>query len=112
MRLSARLPEHGSFKAAMLDDDEYAERMGVQGDAGADRVAPSYRGYDPVLARLTDIADLLLSLRTTVVAVNSESGRAPSTRFMPRPETAFDRLERRRSRQQLDALSAVLTPGR
>lgn len=112
IRLSNQLPSHGRFKAAVLDDDEFAESVGLpdSDDQGREK-AFGLVDYDPVVARLTDIGDLLIKLQATLVAVNSEKKqRAP--KYMARPQTAFDRLEKRVSREKRDFLTSILTPDR
>lgn len=113
-RLASQLPPHGRFKAALLDDDEYAESIGVPDDNDEDdgKRRVGFLDYDPTYARLTDIADLLISLRDTLIAVNSDKGKAPkNTKYMTRPETAFDRLRKRHAKEKRELLNSVLFPG-
>lgn len=107
--MSERLPQHGRFKAAVLDDDELASRYSDE-DSPEERVKFGYGGYNPEVAKLTDIADILLSLRATLIAVNSEKGKMPKITPFPRPETAFDRRARERLKSKRNELFKMLTP--
>lgn len=114
VRLTDQLPPHSRFKAAMLDDDEFAAAIGVSDEEtnGDKPQRISLADYDPMVAKLTDVCDLLIGLRTTLVAVNSEKGKGPKdTKYMPRPETAFDRLRRRKRQEKLSELRNLLVPG-
>lgn len=114
VRLADQLPPHSRFKAAMMDDDEFAARIGVsdESDEPGKRAKMSLEGYDPLLAKVTDVCDLLIGLRETLIAVNSEKGKAPKgTKYMPRPETAFDRLRRAERQKKLNELRNILVPG-
>lgn len=109
-RLAMQLPAHGRFKAAILDDDEYARSVGLpEVSDDESKRGPTYVDYDPQIARLTDIADLLISLRSTLIAVNSEK-KVKEPKYMTRPESAFDRLKRRHAREKRELLRSILTP--
>lgn len=113
VRLTDRLPPHSRFKAAMMDDDDFAERVGLPLDDGENK-SPKVplEDYDPLVAKLTDVCDLLIGLRTTLVAVNSDKGKGPKdTKYMPRPQTAFDRLRVKKRQEKLNELKSLLLPG-
>lgn len=50
----------------------------------------SSAGYDLTVSTLMTIADLISSLQTTLVAVNTVDGKVPKPRFLPRPVSALD----------------------
>lgn len=112
IRMSMKLPSHGQFKAAILDDDDYAESVGLPDDSGDDKKRSiGYLEYDPTVQRLDTLADLLIALRATLIAVNSDKGKAPKDmKYSERPETAFDRLRKRHAREKRDMLIGILTP--
>lgn len=97
----------------MMDDDELAAMIGVVDDDNKPKRAKvSLAEYDPLVAKLTDVCDLLIGVRTTLIAVNSEKGKGPKdVKYMPRPETAFDRLRRRERDRKLNELRSMLLPG-
>lgn len=109
--MSELLPSHGRYKAAMLDDDEYAARVGLPDSSDEKRRPVDYVDYDITAAKLDNIADLLIALKATLIAVNNE-GKAPKgVKFLTRPETAFDRLKRAHAREKRRLLASILTPG-
>lgn len=71
----------------MLDDDEYVAQFGEVSDSDEEQPGRmDLTGYDPVVAKLTDVCDLLISNRTTLIAVNSEKGKGPkNVKYMQRP---------------------------
>lgn len=111
-RLLDQLPQHGRFKAALLDDDELAEQIYEPVDDDGPIPPMDFVGYDPVVAGLTNIGDILLMLRATLIAVNSDKGKMPPVKPLPRPESARERVERERSKERRSELLSILTPGR
>lgn len=113
VRLTDQLPTHSRFKAAMLDDDEFAAEVGVSSDDDSDKPSRlTLADYDPLVAKMTDMCDLLIILRDTLVTVNSEKGKGPKgTKYMPRPQTAFDRLRARKRQEKMSDLRSRLVPG-
>lgn len=111
--MADQLPPHSRFKAAMMDDDELAAIIGLSDDdESSKKQKVSLAEYDPLVAKLTDVCDLLIGVRTTLIAVNSEKGKGPrDVKFMPRPETAFDRLRRVTRERKISELKSVLVPG-
>lgn len=89
LRFLERLPNHGHYKAALADDDEYAARMLAQ--FGQRKPPMTMAGYDHIAMRLDTLIDVLIAANSTGTPVK-----------MPRPVTAFDRVETRavRSRHQ------------
>lgn len=115
VRMTDQLPPHSQFKAAMMDDDEYIASLGLNlnddDDGSKKKQTVPLTHYDPMVERLTDVCDLLIGLRTTLIAVNSDKGKAPKdVKFMARPETAFDRLRRRERTNKLNELRSILLP--
>ncbi|WP_027944027.1 hypothetical protein [Amycolatopsis taiwanensis] len=100
-RLIERLPDHGHYKVAIRDDDEIARR---QRDAELARPQPATpRSVDahtwtPERAALTDIADILLTIRASLDAQRTGKPQKPGQ--MPRPKLARDRLEASESYQR------------
>jgi hypothetical protein len=86
LRLAARLPNHGAYKASIADDDRFA-RLILARQPEAQPM--TMLGYDGIAARLDTLIDVL-------VAANS-TGTPPR---MPRPVTAADRLAAASSRSR------------
>lgn len=91
LRLVHRLPNHSSYKAAILDDDEFA-RQSVQ--AGMkDSGRKTMLGFTPEVAALMDLTGWVKNLYGLTHAVNSD-GKYPDLPATAYPETAFDRLRK------------------
>lgn len=101
-----QLPAHGRYKAAIADDDELAQRMAEL------PVSKSFGMHEwtPERALLTVIVEWLQALYSITVAANSTNGKGPPVKPMPRPVTAVDRWEKRRSTEIGRSLLAQLLP--
>jgi hypothetical protein len=101
-----QLPSHGRYKAAILDDEELAERI-------AEQPASSSFGmheWTPERALLTVMVDWLQAIYSITVAANSKNGKGPPVKPLPRPVTAVDRLEQRRRLEMGRAIMAQMFP--
>lgn len=107
VRLIARLPDHSHYKVAIHDDDELAVRRRDTESPGRLRLSRvDARTWTPERATLTDIADILLTIRASLEA--QRTGKRQKPPVMPRPVLAADRLERtdflRRHRERVRLL--------
>ena len=102
------------YKAAVDDNDEFAELAAQLKRDEPEKVpkVPLVR-YDEVVRRLDDLYDVLNAINETLVAVNSGRKRtAHRPNRAPRPETATQRLGRRRQIERLDEITNRMTGGR
>lgn len=82
LRFLRGMPAHSHYMAALADDEATARRIA----AARGRPAPmTMAGYDPMIARLDTVIDVLVAAHST--------GSTPPR--MPRPVTAMDRLAAR-----------------
>lgn len=93
LRYCERLPDHGHYKVAIRQDDDLARR---HADVDGEQQEPSTPTVDahtwtPERAVLTDIADILLSIRASLEA--QRTGKPQKTQPMPRPRLARDRVQ-------------------
>ncbi|WP_134664008.1 hypothetical protein [Amycolatopsis sp. CFH S0078] len=90
-----RLPDHGHYKVAIRDDDELALRQrDAERESGrkpSRRAAVDARAWTPERAALTDVADILLTIRSSLEAQRTGKSQKPNP--MPRPRLARDRLD-------------------
>lgn len=80
------LPRGSHYRAEIADDDEIAEAVATLKVQGTSR--PPLKDWTAELEALTGIQDLLSAL------IYRGSGKQPPR--LPRPETAFDRVDRKR----------------
>lgn len=114
-RILARLPRHSHYKAALEDDEEYAEIA-----MALDSVLPAARqarvplaGYNEIAVRLDNLFDAISSVNETLLAAphfKRRSGRRAVR--APRPETAQQRLKREQSMTRINSLVDHMTGGR
>lgn len=100
------MPSHGRYKAAIVDDEELAERLAEIEPAKSFGMAE----WTPERALLTVAVEWLQALYSITVAANSKNGKGPPVKPMPRPVTAVDRWEKRRSAEIGRTLLAQLLP--
>lgn len=81
----ARLPNHSLYKAAILNDIDYARTVGI-----GEQMAPTMAGFTREIDALTRLTEWVKALYVVTIAVHS--GKAPVLDPEPRPQTAFDRL--------------------
>ena len=84
----------------MANDEDLAEQMQPPEGKGTPRLSE----YTAEVARLDVLADRLGELISVVVQV--VGGKAPRIKPAPRPETAFDRVQRRRTENRIGDLIA------
>lgn len=96
LRLIERLPDHSHYKSAIHNDDELAlaqreaeRREGKRSGRPSPKV--DLRVWTPERAALTDVADILLGIRSSLEA--QRTGKRQKTPTMPRPVLAVDRIE-------------------
>jgi len=88
LRFLAGMPAHSRYMAALADDEATARRVAADRTR---RPAPmTMAGYDPMIARLDTVIDVLVAAHST--------GSTPPR--MPRPVTALDRLAARDARSR------------
>lgn len=112
-RLLERLPPHSHYRAALDADDSYGELVvALYGEPADKPTSVPLVGYDPHAARLDNLFDAINALTETVVAALSKKGSRQQPTRAPRPETAAQRIRRKRKREKLFELEDKLTPGR
>ncbi|WP_394360736.1 hypothetical protein [Amycolatopsis sp. SB7-3] len=102
LRLIERLPDHSHYKVAIHDNDDLARRLHEIEDT-AGRRSSNLRTVDahtwtPERAILTDVADILLNIRSSLEA--QRTGKSQTATPMPRPRLARDRIEAAASQQR------------
>ena len=107
-RLIQRLPRHSHYKAACASDEELAK---LTENLPSGEVRVPIEGYTPEAERLDAVFDSVMALRETVVAIVSNGKHIKAVRA-PRPETALQRLKKRRNQEKLDAIVLKMTGGR
>lgn len=96
-----KLPSSSLTTEAMADDDELAALMA---DRPVTNTGPRLSEYTAEVARLDIILDRLSELISVTLQLNG--GKAPRLRPAKRPETAYARLQRRRTEDKLGSLIA------
>lgn len=118
-----RLPAHSQYASTASMDEEHAEMLAeslaarVESGEDDERSGPSLAGWTPEVAALTNIFDAVRSLQHTLVAVNSEKGKAPEA---PKPsarpntplEAAIKRARAAHRKTAHDALVARVLPNK
>lgn len=105
-----RLPRHSHFKAAYASDEELAEMMAdLYPDAKPDNSVP-IEGYTPEAERIDAVFDAVMVLVETVAQIAGGKRIRPTR--APRPETAAQKLERRKRLEKVYALADKMTGGR
>lgn len=69
-------------------------------------------GYDETVLRLDNLFDAINAVNETLRAVYSKRGGAPRPIRAHRPETAHDRLKRRKAQTKLQSIEERMTGGR
>lgn len=111
-RILFRLPAHSHYKAALNDDDEFAEQAEKLNFPGSDKTpAVSLVGYDDAVLRLDNIYDAMNAVIEVLIAIHSKKGSTRRPNRAPRPETARQRLKRRQSMDKIAALERKLLGG-
>lgn len=94
------LPSYSAYQEAVALDEELAERY--VDDEAPGEYRPRISDWSPTEQLLAGVFD---RLGEVVYAISATNGGKPSEpKAWPRPETAQDRVVRRRQRQQYDDL--------
>jgi hypothetical protein len=107
LRVIGRLPPQSHYKAALADDDELAERSPPP-VPGAPRVPLT--GYSRTHELLAALLDAVNELHATLTAAHTKGGKRPPVRRTPRPVTALQRAEHRRTAATLTSIEAKMLP--
>ena len=113
LSLVGLLPWDSAYKLAILDDEDTAAAAlnaadEAEGESSV-QVIPMSR-WDPMAELRASLMDGLMMVARTIVMVNTPKGkRVPEFRSQPRPETAVERLQRRRRDEVMSALEAQLS---
>lgn len=110
-RILARLPRHSHYKAAIDNDDQYAEIAETMQRADQ-KVRIPLAGYDDVVFRLDNLFDAVMSVGDILRQVYSKHGRAPQPVRAYRPETAQQRLKRHKAHRKLQSIEERMSGGR
>jgi hypothetical protein len=95
MRIIAHLPNYSYNKAALADSDEYAmEAFKHQAHQAEQHMTMA--GFNPEVARLSDVVDLLQVLIDAVS--KSAGGKGIDVKKVQRPELAFARIRERQAK--------------
>lgn len=93
LRLLSRLPPHGHYRAALMDSEEYAEKMlALAPDEDEEEKRRTLLGWSPERGMLADLFDVMVSIRSVLIAANSKDSRVPEPQPYPRPEPAIVRV--------------------
>lgn len=117
-----RLPAHSQYASAVSMDEDHARMLAEQlaqqdEDPDAKAAGPALTTWTPEVAALTNVFDAVRSLQHTLIAVNSEKGKAPEQpKPSPRPNTpleaALKRAEYERRKRKHESLVARVLPQR
>jgi hypothetical protein len=114
-RILEQLPRHSHYKAALEDDEEYAEiALVLDGLTSSQRKARvPLAGYDEVAVRLDNLFDAINAVNETLLAAPhfKRRGGRQAVRA-PRPETAQQRLKRHQSITRINSIVEQMTGGR
>lgn len=102
LNLIDHLPSHTYYAEAVSNDEEHADMIAKaeaarrENGQPEEKWTPPLRSWTPEMGKLTEILDAVRGLNFTLIAVNSEKGKAgqpppPS----PRPMTAIDKARKR-----------------
>lgn len=113
-RILERLPRHSHYKAALDDDDEYAEIAltldGITQKSSKPRVPLA--GYNEIAIRLDNLFDAINAVNDTLLAAPHFKRKRRQAIRAPRPETAQQRLKRQQSMDKLNSIVQQMTGGR
>ncbi len=95
-RLLSQLPTRSRYKLAMLDDDEFADRIVAEAEkSGKSDAGPSLEDWTPEAPYLAAAVDRLGEVVAALVGLGGR--KPPKVHPLPRPRTAIDRARTRRS---------------
>jgi hypothetical protein len=113
-RILARMPRDSHYRAALDDDDEYAELITKFRSGEESEKTPKVPlvGYSEVALRLDNLFDAVNAVRETLMAVYSKKNSKPSPVRAKRPETAMQRAARQKSMTKLQSIEERMLGGR
>lgn len=94
--------------AAVLDDEEIAERLLSEPDGPARAMDLVGWTYDREL--LAGIFEAILRLTSITIAANSKDGKVPKVTPLPRPQTAVQRVRLRLVQEDLQHVVTAFRP--
>lgn len=109
LRLIARLPDHGHYKAALAHDESNPAMWALLAQRAPDP-APTMLGWTREVALLVGILEAVHQVSGVTIAVNTESGHMPEPVRIPRPVTALQKFQQRRKVDDREARMRVLVP--
>jgi NADPH-dependent 2,4-dienoyl-CoA reductase/sulfur reductase-like enzyme len=89
LRFARQLPNHSRYKAALLDNEDYARAVLA---TGAKPASPTMEGFTPTVAAIKDLTDWVKALYSLGFATAGQT--PPQLPDTPRPRTAFDRVRK------------------
>jgi hypothetical protein len=95
------LPSYSAYQEALALDEELAEEY-ADDDRPTTKYRPKITEWSPTEQLLAAVFDRLGEVVAVVAAANGGSGKLPEQ--WPRPETAQDRVLRRRQQREYDEL--------
>lgn len=111
LRLADQLPRESRYIAALHDDDEIAPLLvAAHTDSGDEEPRMSLVGWTPERELLTDLVQAVQHMHATLIAVNSQKGKAPDVPEPRRPRTLVDELRRRADRDEAERVVAMFSP--
>lgn len=99
------LPSHSAYREALALDEELAE-VDAESDAPAAAYRPRITEWSPTEQLLAAVFDRLGEVVATLVATAGGKPKLPQS--WPRPETAMERVTRRRQAREYDDLLALV----
>lgn len=114
-RILERLPRHSHYKAALEDDEDYAQfALALDGlNVGPRKARVPLAGYDEVAVRLDNLFDAINAVNETLLAApHFRRNRGRQAIRAPRPDTAQQRLKRQQSMQRISSIVEHMTGGR
>lgn len=102
-----RLPRDSAYIEAMSDDEDMAEHLLDRSEQGPKRRMSEFSAQVELLSVIADRQAEMIQ-----VLVARRGARPPRIKWQPRPETALERVRRRRRRHQHDRLVARVLPAR
>lgn len=106
-----RLPRHSHYKAALENDEEFAE-IALTLNLPERPARIPLVGYDETVARLDNVFDAVNLVRETLESIYSKRGHKPRENRAVRPENAQQRIKRQQARSKLQSIEDRMTGGR
>ncbi|MGD9989079.1 hypothetical protein [Pseudonocardia sp.] len=110
LRLAEQLPRESRYIAALHDDDEIAPLLVAgQADSG-EEPRMSLVGWTPERELLTELLHAVNAMHSTLIGVNSKSGKGPEVPKPHRPRTLVDDLRKRADRDEAQQVIDMFSP--